>query len=171
MTLLAARRASLGKPVAGVGPQFARPTADVFNQAWSLQGSGASAAARVGEAVLDDATFIQESSAVTDLIKFTLGAIVNPGVTTGHYIRCRAKSSAAATGTVSVELRSTGGGSTYKALTSVGSLTTSYVDYDVSLSSGEAAAIANYGALELWITGVSGGLNSVYVSQAWFGTS
>ncbi|HEY3407642.1 MAG TPA: hypothetical protein VGK53_05665, partial [Propionicimonas sp.] len=74
-------------------------------------------------------------------------------------------------GTVSASLVSTGGSTVYVPSTSVGTLTGAFADYTVTLTDAQASSIANYGQLELWLTGVADLLNSVSVSMAFFGTS
>lgn len=120
--------------------QYARPSADVTTNNWSS--TGTSFFSVTDEVAHDDADYIY-STTLGAVCELDLSSVNDPTVHTGHTIRYRARSQYG--GTAWFELSE--GFASVATWTQV--LTTSWATYSYTLSSGEAAAIGNYGDLAI----------------------
>lgn len=153
--------------------QIARPSWDYSTDSWSPS-TGASVAG-----VIDEVTPSDSDYAYRDFLfpgfpgeaKINLTSISDPGVHTGHVMRVRAKLSHPSEMSFTLTLvQDIGGGeSTIRSWSPT--LTDSYATYEVTLSSGEAAAISDYSILgiKLYATKNSGDEFTTYTAYvSWF---
>ena len=131
--------------------QFLRPDADLATDGFAASGGGSLYLA-IDETVASDADYIwREIDSATYVAKLSLTAGTDPGFDTGHVLRLRAKFSGVTMGTRSVALRKSDG--TLIAALILTALTSSFADFSLALTTGQAALITDYTTLEIWITG------------------
>jgi len=128
--------------------QYAYPTSDVNNSgAWTTE----PLYNKIDEEPYSDADYVQSPQSAADKA-FTvgLGSLTDPGVHTGHTVRIRAL--VGTSGTFKFELLQ---GATVIHDSGALSLTTSFAEYNFTLSAGEAANITDYTALRVRVTAVT----------------
>lgn len=157
--------------------QYARPDSDVSDGSWVNQaGSNTNLYQSIDEADGEndsDYVISTDSSSSSDTMEVGLSDISDPQSSSSHIVRYRAKGSDPSgfygIPSLTVSLRQ---GSTQIATATNSSLTTSFADYNFTLSSSEANAITDYSDLRLRFVRASGGSASEtnLVSEAWFET-
>lgn len=136
--------------------QYLRPVSDVDNGSWQDQGNGSvNLWAAIDEVSPSDSDFAQEAFGTpVSPYELHLSAGADPGVHTGHKIRLRARANPAGGTTLAVTLIDTSGPTTVKNEVLTGMISGSWVLYEITLTSGEAAAIARYDSLDVALQGV-----------------
>ena len=125
---------------------FLRPIADTSNGAWTAS-SGSDRYAMIDESATYDADYITVSSAST--YKARLTTVSDPGVDTDHSVVVRAKGDGSSQLTIALVQ----GDPTETAIASTTvTPTTSYADYTLTVTSGQAANITDYSLLYLKLT-------------------
>lgn len=130
-------------PAAGV-VRYARPISDAGSGAWQPS-SGAVLYAMLDETTASDADYIYAISAST--CSMTLNGVTDPVSSSGQVINYRARNLGA--GSLTVVLKQ---GATTIASRTNASLTTSYADYQITLTGAECDAITDYSALKIELT-------------------
>ena len=128
--------------------QYAYPTSDVNNSgAWTTE----PLYNKIDEEPYSDSDLVQSPQSAADKA-FTvgLGSLTDPGVHTDHTVRIRAL--VGTSGTFKFELLQ---GATVIHDSGALSLTTSFAEYNFTLSAGEAANITDYTALRVRVTAVT----------------
>jgi hypothetical protein len=158
--------------------QYARPDSDVSAGSWVNQaGSGSNLYQSIDESGgEDDSDYVisTDDSSSSDTMEVGLSDIVDPVSGANHIVRYRAKGSdpSGSYGIPDLTVSLRQGTSTEIATATNSSLTTSFADYNFTLSSSEANAITDYSDLRLRFVRAMGGSASEtnVVSEAWFET-
>jgi hypothetical protein len=125
---------------------FLRPIADTSNGAWTAS-SGSDRFAMIDESATNDADYITVSTAST--YKARLTTVSDPGVDTDHSVVVRAKGDGSSQLTIALVQ----GDPTETAIASTTvTPTTSYANYTLTVTSGQAANITDYSLLYLKLT-------------------
>ena len=125
---------------------FLRPIADTSNGAWTAS-SGSDRFAMIDESATNDSDYITVSSAST--YKTRLTTVSDPGVDTDHSVVVRAKGDGSSQLTIALVQ----GDPTETAIASTTvTPTTSYANYTLTVTSGQAANITDYSLLYLKLT-------------------
>jgi hypothetical protein len=135
-------------------PQFGRPISDVSTGSWTT----APLWSKLDEAVADDADFARSPDNANTTAEVALSAVTDPGGDTGHIVRVRARKSASGGNdrTLVFQLYQ---GAVQISVSSPITMTASFQNLALNLSSGSAASITDYGALRVRLVagGTTGG--------------
>lgn len=162
MSLHVARRGPIAVRTA-IATQLIRPTSDILATNWTVTPSGTNFAA-VDDTGVDDTDYTGTGTGGA-LLKLGLANATAVPSTVSHVINVRARGSATPC-TITVEMRLSDGTTVVLPATSIGTMTVSFTDFQVTLSQAQAAAITNYNGLQLWFNPTPQTLNNVYISKA-----
>jgi hypothetical protein len=143
--------------------QYARPDSDVSAGSWVNQaGSGSNLYQSIDEADGEndsDYVISTDDSSSSDTMEVGLSDIPDPQSSSSHIVHYRAKGSdpSGSYGIPSLTVSLRQGTSTEIATATNSSLTTSFVNYNFTLSSSEANAITDYSDLRIRFVRASGG--------------
>ena len=146
--------------------QYARPDADLAAGDWVDNASGTSNLySKIDEAgsAVDSSDHIktEQMMPAETTVKFNLSNVDDPSRSDIHKIKYTAKRVGARDLTVTLY----DGASSIVANTN-SSLTTSYVEYTITLTAGQANSIGDYTDLRLWFTAVGTSSEVILISQA-----
>ena len=131
---------SLGTNGTIVSAQYIAPTSDVSAGGWTAS-TGTDLFAMLNEAVPSDAEYIVSTTDTISEVKFATAT--NPGTTSGHVIRYRIRADG---GGITVRLKQ---GATVIHTWTHSTVPSTYIQYDQTLSTGEAGSITDYSDLRL----------------------